>query len=191
MIFNIHGFRGQADNSIFEVLLNLDLGQLIISPILNYEKHRPPSTLRFLKEVYSNRKLPPEAGLTIAGKDELNLIIGTSLGGFYAYCLACEFNAKLLLINPCLLPFVYLPTLGTQQASHTREYANLFGNYMYTLENKQIAAIIGNHDEIIDHGFTKRTIENCHIIDGGHSFSDNKEILKETVAEIFKPEFKI
>ena len=44
----------------------------------------------------------------LISRPEESFLVGSSLGGFYAYCLANKFRIPCLLINPSLTPFVSL-----------------------------------------------------------------------------------
>lgn len=48
----------------------------------------------------------------LAADESIGLIVGTSLGGFYAAVLSAETGLPALLVNPCLMAFYHLPLLG-------------------------------------------------------------------------------
>ncbi len=153
-ILNIHGYKGSSENSACSALKNL--GFEVISPEINYDSLAP-------EKVYENL-------CSIISENEISMICGTSLGGFYGTVLSAELDMPIILVNPCLMPFVYLPRLGF--TGDIMPYIKMFGK-ISNLKKHNISAIIGGQDEIIDsHDFTKNLLENSRfriIPNGKHS----------------------
>lgn len=153
-ILNIHGYNGSSLNCAYSSMK--ELGFEVISPIIDYDTLTPEQTLEMLNLLITEKGI--------------NLLVGTSLGGFYAAVLSAHKHLPVFLINPCLMPFVYLPRLGYQ--IDVKPFVKLFGELL-KLDNNNTFTIIGEKDEIIDsHDFTKKLLgnENFRIIpDGKHS----------------------
>ena len=69
---NIHGYHGSSENSAYYVLK--DIGCNVISPALDYDSEAPDKILDKLSGIIQ--------------KNELDAIIGTSYGGFFAVLLS-------------------------------------------------------------------------------------------------------
>lgn len=89
-LLNLHGFMGKADNRTYAALSELMPKENIVSPKLDY-MHTPPDELFCrLSDI-----------IMVEGID---IIIGQSLGGFYALPLAMKHSIPCILTNPCLFP---------------------------------------------------------------------------------------
>ncbi len=143
MIINIHGMNSDGKNSTYEVLKELYPDTMIYSPTFNYQNENPINIVSNLKCI-----------LTInANKDKENLIIGTSLGGFFAFCLYAEnVNVKTLLINPSLCPFLTLQKYDIPNWL-IKKYLFIFN--MYALDEdffgNNLNIVLGKHDNVINH----------------------------------------
>ncbi|MDE5772470.1 MAG: hypothetical protein K2I06_12730 [Ruminococcus sp.] len=153
-ILNIHGYMGSAENSACSVLKKA--GYDVISLQLDYDAVSPYNILDMLVRQISD--------------NNITHIVGTSLGGFFGAVLSAELDVPVILVNPCLMPFVYLPRLGFK--SDIMPYIEMFGK-ISDLKNKNISTIIGEQDEVIDsHDFTRNLLENSRfrsVPDGKHS----------------------
>ena len=155
-ILNIHGYRGSSDNSAYHALL--PLGAEIISPQIDYDKQSPDEILLSLNDLWQ--------------QNGCQAIVGTSLGGFYAALLSMKHQAKTVLINPCLLPFLLLPQLEESQNTLLFDYLRLFADII-KIDKNQILAIFGEQDEVIStHDFTQNLLGKSRCIcvpNGKHS----------------------
>lgn len=166
-ILNIHGYKGSAENSACLVLKEMGLD--VISPQIDYDAESPQKILDKLKNIFTENK--PD------------YIVGTSLGGFFALLLSAEYNIPVILVNPCLMPFITLPELN-----HSRDvsgFIRLFGNFA-DIRQENISAIIGGQDDVIDYhnSLTRKFIKNCTVVpDGKHSGATLplKEFFGETI----------
>lgn len=153
-ILNIHGYNGNSENSACCVLKNI--GCDVISPAINYDIESPEKTLEKLYNIIIENK--PD------------VITGTSYGGFFAVLLSIKSNLPVILVNPCFLPFIYLPRLGYKQ-----DIKALFPMFsvLSELDINKVSTIIGGNDEIIDtHDFTKNLLYNDRFVvfpEGKHS----------------------
>lgn len=155
-VLNIHGYKGSAKNSAYEVLTAL--GHEVTSPDLDYDAILPDETVEIL--------------LKKAGECGAEMIVGSSLGGFYAAVLSVRLGIPITLINPCLLPFLHLPRLG--YTGDIRQFMPLFGE-LAKIDDCKVYAIIGEKDEVIDtHDMTRNLLKNSRIVlvpNGMHSGS--------------------
>lgn len=165
-VLNIHGYMGNSDNSACLALK--ELGFDVISPYIDYDAENSEKILNNLTSILSENK--PD------------VIVGTSLGGFFALLLSIKSNIPVILVNPCLMPFVTLTKLGYNR--NISEFIKLFGNFSEINQNN-VCAIIGGNDEVISyHDFTKKLISNHTVIpDGKHSGATLplKEFFGETI----------
>ncbi len=155
-ILNLHGYKGTANNSVYMVLRNF--GYDVISPEIDYDNILPKNLLLHITELYDD--------------NACDAVVGTSVGGFFAAQLCVLRKCPTVLINPCLLPFVYLPRLGYNNRNGLLEYCELFKNIV-GINEQFVSTIIGENDEVIDsHDFTKRLLLNSRLIcvpNGKHS----------------------
>lgn len=151
-ILNIHGYRGSAENSACLALK--ELGHDVISQQIDYDAESPEKIFDELKNIFT--------------KNKPNYIVGTSLGGFFALLLSIKSNIPVILVNPCLMPFVTLSELD--YSKDISEFIRLFGNFA-DINQKNVSVIIGGSDEVISyHYFTEQLIKNHTVIpDGRHS----------------------
>ena len=98
MILNIHGYDSSGKNSKYEFLASEYKDQLLISPSFDYSNENPYNILDTLRNrIILNHE-----------KDKKNVVVGSSIGGFFAYCLCAAYEIKTILINPSLMPFINL-----------------------------------------------------------------------------------
>ena len=153
-VLNIHGYQGSAENSAYIALRRIECE--IISPQIDYDGEKPEPILDQL------------AG--IAEKKKMELLVGTSLGGFFAAVLSADLHLPVILVNPCMLPFLHLPRIGYQGdiAPFIRMFAKLS-----LIDRETVSCIVGGSDELIDsHDFDERLFGNSRfriIAGGGHS----------------------
>ena len=151
-ILNIHGYNGSPHNAAYAAL-NENSCQDITAPSIDYDAESPEIILEGLKGIIADK--------------QIELIVGTSLGGFFAAVLSAELNLPVILVNPCLMPFHHLPRLGFQ--GNIKPFIPLFG-MLDKLESDNVSCIVGADDEIIDtHDFTERMLGNARFrrIPGG------------------------
>ncbi|MCM1257660.1 MAG: hypothetical protein NC307_07375 [Roseburia sp.] len=155
-ILNIHGYNGDPANSAYLALR--EIGCDIISPTLDYDTEMSENIFDRL--------------LGIVRVHEPNVIVGTSLGGFYGALLSVRTKKPLILVNPCLMPFLTLPRLGYK--GEIQSYISLFGE-LSEFKSSYVSAIVGGSDEVIDtHDFTEILCGNPRykVIPGGEHSGD-------------------
>ena len=160
-ILNIHGYRGNAENTACITLKNH--GHEVISPQIDYEARNPKRILDNLIIIFEENK--PD------------YIVGTSLGGFFALLVANYADIPAVLINPCLNPPVTLHELGYMKDKNVRsisivkrfkEFRSLKEYQIEKMNFNNVTAIIGGQDEIISyHDYTQRLIKNTYIVPEG------------------------
>lgn len=159
-VLNIHGYKGSSENSAARAWETFD-DVVVISLSIDYDALSPTEIFRELKKTVK--------------EDNIDVICGTSLGGFFAALLCERFELPTLLINPALLPEVLLPELGYDRPYGAREFRDLNLKYMRDLDLRYVSTIIGTEDEVIttlDH--TRMVLKNSRFVevDGGkHSGS--------------------
>lgn len=113
MIIYLHGFNSGGRSSKAGQLRSLLAPLPVLAP--TYPVHRVPQAPRFLRKFI--RRLRRENP-----HDKKLLLVGSSLGGFWAQYLAPEFGAGQVLINPALQPDeALLGVVGPQQNEVTGE----------------------------------------------------------------------
>lgn len=94
-----------------------------------------------------------------------DMIVGTSLGGFYAAVLSARHDLPAMLVNPCLTPFL----LDILSEFKTRPLVKLFGE-LAKIDSSNVSCIVGDDDEVLgDHTFTEKLLGNSRFrrIEGG------------------------
>ena len=168
-IVNIHGYQGSAQNSAYSALEAV--GAEIVSPQNDYERESPEDILGKL--------------MSTVPEERPDMIVGTSLGGFFAAVLAARTGLPVILVNPCLMPFLHLPRLG--YGGDVRPFMTPFGE-LARLPKENVRVIIGGSDEVIDtHEFAVSLFgsERVRVVpEGKHSGSTLP--LKEFFGEMLK-----
>lgn len=122
------------------------------------------------------------------------LLVGTSLGGFYAYYYSALHQLKALLFNPSLKPHITLDDRGigifktwTQgRAYHfKRDYLTILKKMKSEADHQQnqklLYFFLANDDEILDHQQIPEQFTQSHVQwfpGAGHRFSKFEKVLK-------------
>lgn len=157
MILNLHGLNGSAHNTNYKLLLETYSEDMIISPQIDYAKASPIEILERLKE-YKN----------------VSYIVGNSFGGFFAYILSNMCNVPCLLVNPCIPPDRYIPSL-VEGYAYTDELIHLMENYSF--HQQPVYMILGIDDTVLSPVYTEQLLNVTELwkIKGGHSLSENQQ----------------
>jgi predicted esterase YcpF (UPF0227 family) len=184
MIIYLHGFNsgGQSQKAAW---LRAQLAPLpVFAP--DYPAHRAREALRVLRKFI--RRLRRENP-----RDRQILLIGSSLGGFWAQRLAPEFGARMVLINPSVRPDETL-------ARHAGRYRNaatggetvLTADDVRALKAQRVEpcnpavptlVLLDAGDEVLDYRIAEATFRGCGqtvVYPGGsHRFDHLPEALPE------------
>jgi hypothetical protein len=172
MIFYLHGFNSSGQSA---------KGRYLAEQFADISFHRP-----------SYPPVPDEAITYLANYLEQRIqvkqstmIIGSSLGGYYAQYLSRQFQSCVVMINPALNPAVTLtPYIGLQQNYYTNEEyyfgeAELTRLLQYDVANPCLTPVptlllLDEADEIIDYRHAYELYRGCaerHCFpDGDHQF---------------------
>lgn len=88
-------------------------------------------------------------------------LVGSSLGGYYATCLAEKFGARAVLVNPAITPYTGLQSyLGTQRNLHTGALYELTVQHLEELKAIEVGQptrmeryylLVSTRDEVLDY----------------------------------------
>lgn len=180
MILNIHGFNSSGDNRNYNFLKNEYKNREIISPTFNYTEENPYNILNSLRNIIilNREKNTP-----------INLVVGSSIGGFFAYCLCAMYDVKTILINPSLMPFINLTTKYDVSEHICKNYIEIFNEYVYTIDSFNYEIIISDNDEIIDHNIITKSVigksKKVFMVSGSHKMELTDEV-KNTIKNIIQ-----
>ena len=156
-ILFLHGL--ESNNKSSKVKCMLELGHEVLAPALNY---------------FDNKNLYQETMDKLLAF-EPELIVGSSMGGYFAYHLGTHFKTNLLLLNPALPNRSFDPPILPDGK-----------------EKSKIWALIGNKDDVIDpianEEILKRAGAKLMFGDHGHRTPQVlfKEIFNQVYSEIIK-----
>ncbi len=162
MIIYLHGFNS-GSRSVKAGQLRAMLAPLpVLTP--TYPAHRVPDAPRYLRKFIRRlRRETPD--------DKKLLLIGSSLGGFWAQCLAPEFGAGQVLINPALRPDEeLLDAVGPQHNEATGEHylltaaeARALGAYRKASCDPRVPSLLllDRADESLDYRVAETIYRGC------------------------------
>jgi len=175
LIIYLHGFRSSEESSKFNLLKKMFPKEKVIS--LEYSPHNPKLAAAQIEKVITDHYLEYDI-----------VVIGTSLGGFWARWAAKQFQVKSILINPSLHPDKTL-SVGTFLCHHdanekvevTEENLTSFVDYKVDPNSETHAVVLlSMDDEVIDAKSTKEELKGVHSVtcfdSGGHRFNQFEEI---------------
>jgi len=187
MIIYLHGFNSGGNAHKATWLRRHCAPIVVLSP--TYEPHRPHDAVRDLRKFIArlDRENPD---------DPKRMLIGSSLGGFWAQYLAPEFGASLVLINPSVRPDETLARHTGRHPNHaTGGETVLTANDVATLRdyrvepcNPQVPTLLllDEADEILDYRQAVAAFRGCgrtRVYPGGsHRFDHLPEALPEILA---------
>ena len=165
---NLHGFLGKADNRTYTTLCKMTAKENVISPHMDFMNEKPDDILHILSAIAENTA-------------EL-VVIGQSLGGYFAYRLARKYQIPCILTNPCLFP---------EQCGvivHSGIPDEILSGYHGIAEAYGKAWILcSDHDTIIPDNYDtcRRITPHVQIVAGTHSkIPELKEYLESILNEI-------
>ena len=148
-IISLHGFGSDGEGKKPKALRNSFPEYNIISPTLPIEPNLAVQTIGQLINENSDSEI---------------YIVGTSLGGFYAFFLSHIYDITTILVNPSLEPCITLKQkLGLNKRYNTKDEFNFKEEYLTQLESmwdridhdnireKFLNFFLAIDDEILDH----------------------------------------
>ncbi|MFH1862492.1 MAG: YqiA/YcfP family alpha/beta fold hydrolase [bacterium] len=195
MVIYIHGFASAGGGEKYHALKDVFAEEEVLSPTL------PVAPFEAI-----------EAILTLLDRaDKPSLLIGTSLGGFYAYYLSVKLLLPAVIINPALEPWKtlrlalgYFRNLATGELFRWREEYLLQLQQMAAemdkndVEDRLLRFYISTDDELIDHSRIRERVppmsEILYFNHSGHRFTRFREVAPqfkshfEAVKPLLKPE---
>lgn len=174
MIINIHGFGGDKENSVYRWLKSARPSEIIYGKTYDYLTSQPETILDHYRLVLFDA----------INRGEKVGVIGTSWGGFFAYCLNADFpEVPTILINPSLNP--HLSSRVTEfDRRILMNYFPIFGKHILRHSDQSIRVILGIADEVIHHEylttsiFIKDSVETFNGISHHFDVSEFPEIQK-------------
>jgi hypothetical protein len=207
MIVNIHGYKGNGENAMYHILRDLFPDEQILSPQIDYDHLGPYEIITGV--LGYDVRLPSDVVDRELQDDRAWLMVGSSLGAFVAGALSYKifrFRHKYaaryphlpqwaappplltVLLNPCLLPWQYLPKLGYTGDFPYESYALMFAELARASTDtawlKKTCILLGNQDETIGHGFCEELFSGKpkglpHRLDCGHSIAGDQRAIAE------------
>jgi esterase/lipase len=165
-ILNLHGFMGKADNRTYSALCELMPKEDIVSPKLEYMNAHPDEIFTKLTEIIKN--------------EDIDIIIGQSLGGFFALSLAFNCGLPCILTNPCFFP---AETKVIVNSEISKDILDEYKEKSRIRFFRKAYILISDNDTIIPGNYEKCKVITPHIkqVEGTHS---NIKNLKEELIEI-------
>ena len=122
--------------------------------------------------------------------NDVSLIIGSSLGGFYAAHFAEKFQIKCILLNPSTQPFITLaPYVGTneffcsgEKFEWTKEHVTKLFSYAVAKDSIKapVLVLLQKGDEVLDYKKAEEVFANYEVVTqegGNHRFENLDEYL--------------
>ncbi len=169
-ILYIHGYNSRPETSSTRRHLQQLLGEGYEVAGVEYTQESPLEGLRQIE--------------TAVAAEKPDLVVGSSLGGFFTLCLGC--SVLKVVINPCLYPSVELPRLGYDHL--VRPYEALETEKIRSVKDSEdyetTVGIFGDHDELFSYKDAFRKIyrgSKTKTISAGHQLTldDLKQVAPE------------
>lgn len=181
MIIYIHGFASSGNSSKVDLLR-----QCVASADQNIDVLAPTYTSDDPNIAISELTEYIKQAIANAPKDEELMLIGTSLGAYYARYLAEQFHAKAVLINPVFKPEQMLQMVGTHTHFKTGEQFSIGGTFITELVRYYVfkahmptLVLLDQDDEVLDNDEETEFFENnanvVTYLGGSHRFDHLEE----------------
>jgi predicted esterase YcpF (UPF0227 family) len=156
-IFYIRGLESDKNGLKFKAINN-EFGDKCNVIELDYDWHNPVSSI--------------ENMLKFIDSSQNNIIVGSSLGGFYANILAKETDSSLIAINPAYKPNLMLSFLSSE-----------YRKYVYSSLEQPMITLLSSNDELFSDywssyskEFSERSMTVFHE-NTAHRFNNTKAII--------------
>jgi predicted esterase YcpF (UPF0227 family) len=172
MFIYLHGFNSSGESAKGRYI-EQQFGELkVYRPSYPVD---PDHAIKFLSHFLDKHIVPGQK----------TLLIGSSLGGYYAQYLSRQFNTGVVMINPALTPAVTLaPYLGVQTNFYTHEQYNFGQTELNRLLKYDVShpcdsavpslLLLDEGDEVLDYRHALKAYQacgECHCFTGGdHQF---------------------
>lgn len=172
MILYIHGFKSCGSGNKSRILREYFGENFVISPDLPYS---PKRVISFLENIIKD--------------NDINLLVGSSLGGYYAINLSEKFNKKCVLINPSLKPYqTLLPFVGKNRRfcddrefiwkeEYIKEFIDIFPQ---KIDLKNYLVLLQSRDEVLNYSDALNIFMGSKVVveyGGNHRFENLKDYL--------------
>ncbi|NKB34779.1 MAG: esterase YqiA [Pseudomonadales bacterium] len=174
LLLYLHGFLSsplsQKAQQTVKYCEQMGFGKFINVPTLNLSPSETISELQSILDSYEPEKV---------------MLMGSSLGGYYATHLSEIYDAPAVLINPAVRPFehwekhvgehrnYYSDEVHLVTREHIDELRNLYVNKLSNPDN--IMALVQTGDETLDYRLAEEKFANAHCIvreGGNHSYEN-------------------
>ena len=186
LVIYVHGFNSSSQSKKAQQLIRyVAEQQWLIDAIA-------PTLLSYPALIYQQLVDLIEAEQA-AGRQKIALI-GSSLGGFMATCVAEQFGLKAVLINPAVRPYLLIESLlGEHKNAHTGEAFVVTEQHSQELKSLAVATLsypqnywvlLQTGDETLDYRQAKDYYRDCaQLIElgGSHSFENFDQHLPEVM----------
>lgn len=167
----LHGFGSCGAGNKSKTLGSYFGSEYLISPDLPYA---PLEAIEFISDLIET--------------EDISLIVGSSLGGFYATYLAEKFDLPAVLVNPSCRPWQTLaPYIGWQERFCDGEAFEFKEVYLRQLEKiecmperSRYLLLLQSEDEVLDYRVAKERYKDHRVIveyGGNHRFENIHEYL--------------
>lgn len=187
MIFYIHGLNSSSNSEKFEKLKKFFKNEEVIG--LNYDSRHLENYDKILSDL--KRQIDK-----YKHHDQI-MLVGTSLGGYWANQLSNIYKCKKVLLNPCLFPSKMMQTfVGGKQTifetgetyMFTQEIVEALSEHENDLYKDKTLCLLEMCDEVLDNKLNQGIFKNTISYSGGnHRFSRFEEILPK-VSELYYTE---
>ena len=182
MILYIHGFASSSQSK--KVALLKQRFEKVAALDLNPEPNKAIKQLQdFIKHIE---------------KKEQIILVGSSLGGFYAMRLSEVYGLKAVLINPAIKPWKTLEKYADKEVENysTKEHFTFHSKYLqqlkelqaYGIDASKILLLLQTDDDVLDHQEAVEFLPNAKTIiasGGSHQF-DNFEDYFDMIKRFIK-----
>lgn len=173
----LHGFNSSPESGKAREFLRFCEQRAQVEVLVPQLPHDPATAMQYLRELLAARRL--------------QLIVGSSLGGFYATLLAEEFGVKAALVNPAVAPCRHLGEefLGMQRNLYTGEEYEFTRDHAHALERmtpdvlghpERFLVLLQRGDRVLDYRVAAEFYRGSQLTiqDGGsHDFDNFSDVL--------------